>query len=93
MKGKLKYILLLIILIAGVAFLIFNEYGIIKYLQLKNELDELNAKYSAVEEENLRLKSELDSLEKKIPAAIEKSARENYNMIRPGEKSIEIKQE
>lgn len=93
MKGKLKYYLLLILIAGGTAFLFFNEYGIIKYLKLKNEVDELNKKYSRVEEENSRLKSEIDSLEKKIPAKIEKSARENYRMIKPGEKSIEIKEE
>ena len=93
MKGKLKYYLLLILILGGVAFLFFNEYGILKYLRLKGEVDELNKKYSRVEEENIKLKAEIDSLEKKIPAKIERSAREKHRMIRPGEKSIEIKEE
>lgn len=91
-QRKFKFYILLIVVLAGLVFLFFNEYGVIKYLELKNQVEELNIKYSIIEEENTRLKSEIDSLQKKIPAKIEKSAREKYRMIKPGETSIEIKE-
>ena len=81
------------IVLGGLAFLFFNEFGILKYLDLKSELEELNAKYSVIEKENNKLKSEIDSLQKKIPAKIEKTAREKYDMIKQGEQRIQIKQE
>lgn len=92
-EKKFKFYVLLMLVLGGLAFLFFNEYGLIKFLKLKSELQELNAKYSVIEKENIRLKNEIDSLEKKIPSKIEASARENQGMIKPGEKSIKIKTE
>ena len=37
--------------------------------------------------------SVIDSLKQKVPAKIEKTAREKYDMIRKGEKVIEVKEE
>lgn len=89
-----KFILVIIglIFLTGIIYLSFNEYGIVKYIKLNNQVSELNEKINAVEKENKRLQAEIDSLEKKIPAKIEEVAREKYNMMRPGESKIVIEE-
>ena len=42
--------------------------------------------------ENKNLKGESDSLKKEIPAKIEQIAREKYDMIKEGERTIEVKE-
>ena len=74
-----------VIFLAGIIFLLFNEYGIVKYIRLNNQVNELNKQINEVEQQNKRLQAEIDSLENKVPAKIEEVAREKYNMIRPGE--------
>ncbi len=81
-----------IIFFAGILFILFNEYGVVKYIRLNNKVNELNTKISEVEKENKQLQAEIDSLENKIPAKIEKVAREKYNMQRPGESKIVVEE-
>jgi cell division protein FtsB len=87
-----KFILSIIgvIFLAGIIFLLFNEYGIVKYIRLNNQVNELNKQINEVEQQNKRLQAEIDSLENKVPAKIEEVAREKYNMIRPGESKIVV---
>lgn len=89
-----KFILFIIgtIFFAGIIFLLFNEYGIVKYIKLNNQVKELNRQINEVERENKRLQAEIDSLQKKVPAKIEEVAREKYNMKRPGEKKIVVEE-
>jgi cell division protein FtsB len=89
-KINIKVLLLVIIFFTGTLFVLFNEFGLLKYLRLKKEVDTINKEMMRVEGENKSLKNEIDSLERKVPAKIEKSAREKYGMVRKGEKSIEI---
>jgi cell division protein FtsB len=70
--------------------LIFNDYGLIKYVSIKNEVDSLKQQLSVVQIENEKLKNEIDSLKKKIPAKIEKVAREKYGMKRENESRISV---
>ena len=58
---------------------------------MKGELDSLNTQISNLQNDNERLQSEIDSLKKEIPAKIEKVAREKYDMIKEGERTIELK--
>lgn len=92
-KSK-KFIIVIIglIFLAGIIFLSFNEYGIVKYIKLNNQVAELNEKIKAAEQENRKLQAEIDSLEKKVPSKIEEVAREKYNMMRPGESKIEVEE-
>ena len=90
---KLIFGIIAVIFFAGILFLLFNEYGIVKYIRLNNQVSELNSKISEVEKENKQLQAEIDSLENKIPAKIEKVAREKYNMQRPGESKIVVEEE
>ena len=89
---KLIYGIIAVIFFAGILFLLFNEYGIVKYIRLNNQVSELNMKINEVEKENKQLQAEIDSLENKIPAKIEKVAREKYNMMRPGESKIVVEE-
>ena len=45
-----------------------------------------------LQNENKSLKGEIDSLKKEIPAKIEQIAREKYDMIKEGERTIEVKE-
>ena len=90
-KINIKYAIIGIVFILGTLFLLFNEFGLIKYLKLKKEVGEYKKEIEVVNEENRALKNAADSLERKVPAKIERTAREKYGMIRKGEKAIEIK--
>ncbi len=89
-----KFILIFIslIFIAGIIFIFFNEYGILKFIKLNNRVNELSQQIKEVEKENKRLQAEIDSLESKVPAQIEKVAREKYNMMRQGESKIVVEE-
>ena len=89
-KGFFLY-LVLGILIVGLLYLVFNEHGFIKYSNLKGELDSLNTQIISLQQDNEKLKNEIDSLKKEIPAKIEKVAREKYDIIKEGERTIELK--
>ena len=89
-KGIFLY-LIAVILIIGILYLVFNEHGFIKYSKLKKEVDSLNTQISNLQHDNELLKNEIDSLKKEIPAKIEKLAREKYDMIKDGERTIELK--
>lgn len=88
--SKIKFIVFAIVVIAGVIYLFFNESGVIKFLQLKQQVNTLNQQISDVDKQNKRLQSEIDSLKNKVPAKIEKIAREKYGMIRKGEKTYKV---
>ncbi len=89
---KFKIYIFLILFLAALAFLFFNEFGILKYQRLKNEVKQVNEKISDTKKENKALEGDIDSLQKKIPAKIEKTAREKYHMIRKGEKVIQVRE-
>lgn len=92
-SNKVKFVFIALLCLVGGVYLLFNEKGVIRYVELKNEVDELNEKIELLEKENKKLEGEIDSLKKKIPSKIEQTAREKYDMIRPGEKKIEFEEE
>ncbi len=73
---KLVYFIVLVLI---VAFLLFNNNGLIKYFKLNNELSNLRSK---IEKANAKIKlldMQIDSL-KNSTVKIEKVARERYRM-------------
>lgn len=90
---RVKFYIIIAAIVLGTLYLFFNNYGIIKYAKVKNELDDLNQRITQIKEENRKLEAEIDSLKRNVPAKIEKIAREKYDMIRPNEKKIEFKPE
>jgi cell division protein FtsL len=91
-KRKLIFYIFVGVVLIGTLYIILNEYGAIKYMDLKNEVDSMQAELEKTKLENEQLKSEIDSLEKKIPAKMEQVAREKYNMKREGEITIEVEE-
>jgi cell division protein FtsB len=84
-ESRRKAVLLLLAFIVVSSFFLFSEYGLIKRFTVSSELSDINESL-----ENAYYKS--DSLNKDIELmqtdinTIEKVAREQYGMIKPGEK-------
>ena len=91
-KNKIKYIIYLIIILIGLAYVLFNKYGIFKYWKLETQVNELKEKITTIEKQNKILEAEIDSLKKGIPAKIERIAREKFNMKRKNEQVIRVEE-
>lgn len=89
-NSKFRLILLLIIFSLGSLYLLFNNFGVIKYVKLKKEVDSLTQQIEQIKQENKRLEGEIDSLRNLEPSKIERVAREKHNMIKPNEKKIDV---
>ncbi len=89
-KKKIVLYSFLVIVIAGVFYILFNEYGLLKYFKIKSELESINLQIEELKGENARLQNEIDSLKNKIPAKIERTAREEYDMMRENEVKIDV---
>jgi cell division protein FtsB len=87
---KTKFYFFGVILIVGLFYLLFNDFGFYRYQKLSNEIDELNARIEILQQENKKLGDQIDSIRRREPSKIEKIAREKYDMIRPGETKIEV---
>ncbi len=90
---KTRFYIIAAFVVIGALYLVFNNYGVVKYAKVKSELEDLNTRIIQLEEANRNLEAEIDSLKRNVPAKIEKIAREKYDMIRPNEKKIEFKAE
>ncbi len=89
-NNKFRLILFFIIIFLGSLYLLFNNFGVIKYMKLKKEVDSLTQTIEEIKAENKRLEAEIDSLKNLESAKIEQIAREKYNMIKPIEKKIDV---
>ncbi len=87
---KFSALIYLIAPIIILAFLIFNDKGILKYLKIKDKVKSLEEKIDSSENRIKQLEAEIDSL-KNDQFKIEKTAREKYNMKRPLEKGLDVK--
>lgn len=92
-NSKFRLILFLIIFVLGSLYLLFNNFGVIKYMKLKKEVDLLIQQTEEIKAENKRLEAEIDSLKRFEPAKIEQVAREMHNMTKQNEKRIDVKVE
>lgn len=89
-KKKIVLYTLLLVIIIGFFYILFNNYGLLKYFKIKSELESMNLQIDNLKEENARLQNEIDSLKNKIPAKIERTAREEYNMMKKNEVKIDV---
>lgn len=90
---KTRFYIIAAVVVVGTFYLLFNNFGVVKYAKVKTELEDLSLRITQLEEENRKLEAEIDSLKRSVPAKIEKIAREKFDMIRPNEKKIEFKAE
>lgn len=95
MTRKKKYLLLLptiLIFFVAVGYIMFNQFGVVRFREIQEDIDSLHIAIEKLEYENKRLKEEIDSVQQKIPAKIERIAREKYDMKRRNEKVISIEE-
>ena len=90
-KKFVTRIIILVVVGSALAFLFFNENGILKFLKLRSELNRLDDDIKKTELRLQTLESEIDSLKTKHEK-IERVAREKYNMMLPNENVIRIEE-
>ena len=76
-------------LLALVVHTLFGEHGYLELRRRHQELEHLRSEIQRLEEENHRLAEQIKAL-KTDPRAIERAAREELKMARPGEKVIAL---
>ncbi|MBA4407513.1 hypothetical protein C0389_09580 [bacterium] len=84
-------IIISFLLIASISFLIFNENGILKFLKMKSEMNQLNDQISKAEDRLKAINAEIDSL-KTSKEKIERVAREKFDMMKKNEKVFKIEE-
>lgn len=89
-KTKLFALLYLIAPLAILFFLLLNDRGILKYIEMKERVTKLEQQIEKSEKQIERIQAEIDSL-KRSRFKLEKTAREKYNMKRPLEKGLDVK--
>lgn len=92
-KKRATLISIVVLFGLALAYLIFNDYGVVSYYELRSEIDSLKSQIEHIRYENARLVEQIDSLERNIPAKIEKIAREKYGMKRENEEIIRVDKE
>ena len=78
-----------IILILGGILLIFNDMGIIKWYQLRQERHQIQTEIDRLILKEKNLTAELDRLEND-DEYIKKISRERFHMVKPGEKVFRV---
>ena len=77
------------ILIMGTMLLFFNDMGIVKWYQLRNERHQIQVEIDRLLIEEKNLIKKLDRLEND-DEYIKKIARERFHMVKPGEKVFRV---
>ena len=90
-KPKILFAIYFLFIILLIVFLFFNDSGVIKYMSLKNKVEDLNTEIQETEKQIKDLEMEIDSLQNS-DAKIEQVAREKYNMQRADEKAYKIEE-
>jgi len=90
-SSKKLILALIITLLAGGAlvFLFINDFGVVKYYDMKTELNKIQADINRADFTLDSLKNEIDSLQRS-KMKIERTAREKFDMHRSNEKALKI---
>jgi cell division protein FtsB len=89
-KAKLKVILIVILI--GISFLLLNRHGMIRLFRAEQEYKTLIEQKESLESQKKEILEEKEKLQKD-KKHIEKIAREQYNMVLPGEKVYKVIEE
>ena len=88
-KKLVQRIIVVLLLLSVIGYLVFNENGLLKYMKLKNEINQLQIQIDSADQKLKTLQQEIDSLQTS-QVKIEKVARERYDMKYPDENVIKI---
>ncbi|MCE1189352.1 MAG: septum formation initiator family protein [Ignavibacteria bacterium] len=86
------FFVITVLFMAGAAFLVFNDRGLIKYNRMKSQVDSLGSVIHTLENENTLLQNSIDSLKGKVPSKINRISREKYNMKGQQESVISVQE-
>lgn len=90
-KSKIIFAVYFVFIVLLLVFLFFNDSGILKYMSLKDKINDLNSEIEKTEDQIKDFELEIDSL-KNNDAKIEQVAREKYNMQKADEKAYKIEE-
>ncbi len=88
-KDRLITWLYFVILIFLILFLFFNKYGLLKYFELKSEINTIERKVESSKEEIEKMNKKINSL-KNSEKELEKVAREKFLMKKKNEKAFKF---
>jgi cell division protein FtsL len=88
-KKLVQRIIFVLLFLSIIGYLVFNENGLLKYMKLKNEINQLQIQIDSADQKLKTLQQEIDSLQTS-QVKIEKVARERYDMKYPDENVIKI---
>ncbi|MCP5064262.1 MAG: septum formation initiator family protein [Ignavibacteriae bacterium] len=89
-RDKLLTGIYFVILVFLILFLFFNKYGLIKYFELKNEIQSIEQQIGENKKEIKILDDDIKSL-KNSDAKLEEVAREKFHMKKKNEKAFRFK--
>jgi cell division protein FtsB len=75
--------------VAMILLAVFDERGALVLRQRRQELDQLQIDIEKTHEENERIQKEIEGL-RSDPRVIEKRAREQFKLVKPGEIMIDL---
>jgi len=82
---------LIMIFVVGAFFIIINDSGMLKLIEVKREHTRLSKEISTLQAHQIKLNNEIHEL-KTNAGFIEKIAREKFMMAKPGEKVFKVVQ-
>jgi cell division protein FtsB len=84
LKRKALSLALFLILAASTLNVLFGDRGLLELLKVRQEIESLDREIAMLRAQNQRLLQEIRSL-KSSPLAVERLARENLGLVKPGE--------
>ena len=89
---KARFKIILIVILIGISFLLMNRHGMIRLFRAEQEYKTLIEEKGSLERQKNEILEEKEKLQKDRKH-IEKIAREQYNMVLPGEKVYKVIEE
>ena len=86
---KIKFYFSAIVLLIGLMIIIWNEFGLLKLIQLKKQKHAQQNEIQLLVNQQIKLNTEISNLTNNIEY-IEKIAREKFMMVKPGEKIFKV---
>ncbi len=91
LKRKAVSLALFLILAASALNALFGDRGLLVLLKVRQEIESLDREIAMLRAENQRILEEIHSL-KTSPLAVERLARENLGLVKPGEVVLLIRE-